>query len=84
MESITDWKNNLNGLLDGRKETLTDDPEFMSHAFDPAAFRSHCLSPGDRLETLMAEAEKTLRMIEPYLCPGVRILEIGGGPLRCS
>lgn len=79
MESITDWKNNLNGLLDRHKETLANDPEFMNHAFGPVASRSYCLSPGDRLETLIGEAEKTLLMIEPYLCRGIRILEIGGG-----
>jgi len=78
-ESSADWKYELNDLLDGHKETLTNDLEFISHVFDPAASRSRCLSPGDRLETLIVEAEKTLRMVEPYLCPGTRILEIGGG-----
>ncbi len=78
-ESSVDWKKELNDLLDGHKETLANDPEFMRHVFDPAASRSRCPSPGDRLETLIVEAEKTLRMVEPYLCPGTCILEIGGG-----
>ncbi len=78
-ESFTDWKYLLNELLDGHKETLANDPEFMNHAFNPAESRDRCLSAGSKLEILMIEAEQTLLMIEPYLRPGTCILEIGGG-----
>jgi len=56
-ESITNWKYLLNEMLDGQKETLANDLEFMNHAFDPVESRGRCLSAGGKLEILMTEAE---------------------------
>lgn len=56
-ESSADWKYELNDLLDGHKETLANDPEFMNHAFDPVESRGRCPSAGGKLEILMTEAE---------------------------
>ncbi|SMP72081.1 Methyltransferase domain-containing protein [Desulfonatronum zhilinae] len=51
----------------------------MQCAFSPMIQEGMSSSPADQLAMLKREAEKTLLMISPYLRPGMRVLEIGGG-----
>lgn len=74
-----DWKTDLAGLMNRLENTLIHDQEFMNHAFDPSETDYRPMPPKERLALLMGEAEKTLVMIAPYLRPGMRLLEVGGG-----
>ena len=59
------------------QDELIQDSEFMNHAFSQeGAFHP---TNREKLDLLIGEAEQTLLMIVPYLKPGMRILEIGGG-----
>lgn len=74
-----DWHHALDGLLAAHETTLLQDPQFINNAFDPAEIDPLQLSPNAILSLLAGEAKKSLVMIAPYLQPGMRVLEIGGG-----
>lgn len=78
-EAPPDWKSFLEGLLEEHKNDLIHDREFMNHAFDPSETHKAPRSPEQGLSLLAGEAAKTLAMIAPYLRPGIRMLEVGGG-----
>lgn len=69
----------LDRLMKPHQRALVDDPEFISNAFDPADAAAQSLTPGGMVNLLMGEALSSLAMIAPFLRPGSRILEVGGG-----
>jgi cyclopropane fatty-acyl-phospholipid synthase-like methyltransferase len=74
-----DWSKELDHLLAKQKAALINDPEFMDHAFDPEEEPNRPITHQDKFALLVGEAAKTMQMIEPYIKPGMRLLEIGGG-----
>lgn len=74
-----DWQKALNALLNRHVNALICDREFMDHAFDLSESDGRRVPPEEMLAILIGEAEKTLMMIAPYLRPGMRLLEVGGG-----
>jgi len=77
--SLFDWEKDVHDLMGQMETILIQDPVFTAHAFDPSEIERLQLSPKEIIGLLMGEAKSTLAMIQPYLRPGMRLLEVGGG-----
>jgi 2-polyprenyl-3-methyl-5-hydroxy-6-metoxy-1,4-benzoquinol methylase len=66
-------------LVSDYREKIVNDQVFSGNAFNMALSKEKTLDKHEQFDLLLGEAEQAVSMIEPYLRPGIRVLEIGGG-----